>query len=130
MGAQIQYVLSLLTVNGAIGLQVSHIQVSRTTASQPGKTLALGYAGESPGAAMCEVKVTALVPAGGFEFQAGAQMAGLIPAKVFVLGPGGQTLKSTGQITGDDYSQAVDALASYTFTMRAPYVDWANSSGV
>lgn len=128
--AQIQYVLALMTVDGAIQLQVGHIKVGRQTGSQAVKTLGLGYAGESPGAAMCELSVSASVPFGGFEFQAGAKMQGLIPTKLYTLGPGGQTLKAEGQITSDEFSQAVDSPATYTFSMRAPLVDWANSSGI
>jgi len=129
MSAQIQYVLALSTVDGAIQLQVHNIRVGRSTGSQAVKTLGLGYAGESPGAAMVEISVDAAVPAGGFEFQAGAKMQSLIQTALYVLGPAVQTLKAQGQITSDEFKQAVDSPAVYTFSLRGPFVDWATSSG-
>ena len=130
MSVQPQYALLFVAVDGSVQLQAHKHNVKRSTGSTAVKTLALGYAGESPGAGMIDLEVTSAVPAGGFEFQAGVKMLGLIATKVYVQGPGGQTLQCQGQIIADTLSQSVDAAAEYSFTMRAPLVDWQNALGL
>ena len=125
MANQIQYTLAFVTADGTLLTQEQDVKVDRTTNSQAVSTVALGYAGESPGAPMVEIDVTNAVPAGGFEFQAGVKMTGLISTQVYVLGPGGQTHKSQGQIYADSFSHGVNKAAAYSFRMRAPMVDWS-----
>lgn len=87
--------------------------------------MAGGYKGESPGAAMCEFTVESAVPAGGFEFDAGKKMAGLLPTKLYTLGPGGKQLKGECFIISDSLRHGTNQAAAYTFRARGPFKLWS-----
>lgn len=69
---------------------------------------------------MCEFSVDSAIPAGGFEFDAGQKLAGLIPADLYVQGPGGNTLKGKCFIISDSIRHGVNQPASYSFKARGP----------
>lgn len=94
------------------------VDITRNTQSQAVETVALGYAGESPGAPIMEVDVINAIPAGGFEFDAGASMLGLIPASIQVLGPGGKSAKGKAFIISDTVRHGVNQQARYSFRSR------------
>ncbi len=107
-------------VNGSLFVEEIEIDVTRTTNSQPVATVAKGYAGESPGAGMTEIDVQNAIPSGGFEFDAGPNMASLIPVDVQVLGPGGTALKGKAFIISDSIRHGVNQEARYSFRCRMP----------
>lgn len=108
-----------VTVNGTLLLQELSFVMNRTTNSQPVATVALGYAGESPGAAMADIDVDNAVPAAGIEFDAGNFMAALIPVEVACIGPGGKQCAVKGFIIKDTIKHSVNNPSQYTFTLRA-----------
>jgi hypothetical protein len=124
-GNLIQYTLLFSAINGQIILQANKVSVKRDTKAIPVDTLALGLAGMSPGSPQVMYEVSNAVPAGGFEFNAGVNMLGLVPAKIFIQGPGGQTLKTTCVILSDSLTQSVNAAAEYSFSALGPMVDWS-----
>lgn len=95
------------------------------TNSQQVLTVAKGYAGESPGAGMIDVTVENAVPAGGFEFDAGKKMAGLIPTNLYTLGPGGKQLKGQCFIISDSFRHSVNNPSNYSFKARGPFALWS-----
>jgi hypothetical protein len=123
--SDVQYSLLFETINGTLLAQEQDITVRRTTNSQAVNTVPIGYAGESPGAAMCELDVQNAVPAAGFEYNAGQNMISLTPVKAFTLGPGGQQLKFTGQIISDTLRHGVNNPVTYSFSARGAFVDWS-----
>jgi hypothetical protein len=125
--SDITYTLAFVTINGTLMAQEQDVTVTRTTNSQAVSTVGLGYAGESPGAAMCTIDVENAVPQAGFEYDAGQSMLSLTPVKLFVLGPGGvppQQLKFTGQIIQDTFGHGVNKAATYRFSARGSFVTW------
>lgn len=98
--------------------QEQEVDITRNTQSQAVETVALGYAGESPGAPMMEVDIVNAIPANGFEFDAGPSMLLLIPAKIQVLGPGGKSVKGNGFIISDSIRHGVNQQARYSFRAR------------
>jgi hypothetical protein len=119
-----QYTLLFETADGALLSQEQSVQVERTTNSQAVSTVANGYSGESPGAAMIEVTVESAVPSGGFEFDAGKKIAALLPTNLFTIGPGGKQLKGQCFIISDSIKHAVNSATAYTFRARGPLAMW------
>lgn len=125
MTAQIQYTLAFVTLSGTLLAQEQDVTVRRATNSQAVSTVPLGYAGESPGAAMVDIDVQNAVPATGFEFNAGQNMISLTPSKVFIIGPNNQQLKCTVQIIQDTFRHGVNNPAVYSFSCRGAFKDWS-----
>ena len=119
-----QYSLLFVTVNGALLAEEQSVQIDRATNAQPVNTVPSGYSGDSPGAGMCEFTVVSAVPAPGQEYDAGPAMAALSTAQVYVLGPGGKTLKGECSIYGDSMRHGVNQAAEYTFRARSKLVLW------
>jgi hypothetical protein len=124
VGNLAQYTLLFETANGALLAQEQAITIRRSTNSQPVATVALGYAGESPGAPMMEVTVRNALPANGIEFDPGPAMAGLIPVSLYTLGPGGKQLKGECFIHEDSIQHSVNSPAEITFNARGPMTLW------
>ena len=114
------YSLLFVGIEGTLLIEEQQVDLTRTTNSQPVSTVAKGYAGESPGAAMIELDVTSAVPQGGFEFDMGQKMAGLIPVSFQVRGPGGKDAKGQGFVYSDTIRHGVNQEATYSFRLRAP----------
>jgi len=115
------YSLLYVTANGKLLVEEGSVTINRETASQPIKTTAKGYAGESPGAGMIEVDVTNAIPAAGFEFLADQFMNALEPLDIGLLGPGGKQLSMKGFIVSDSIKHSVNSESSYDFKFRAPF---------
>jgi hypothetical protein len=111
--------------------QEASMTFSRKTNSQAVLTVALGYAGESPGAPMCEVEVTSAVPSAGYEVDPGSFMgstgddttSGLVVVK-FSLFVAGQKLAFKGFIIEDSFSHAVNTEAKLHFKARGEFALW------
>lgn len=114
------YSLISCYVDGALLTQEGSVTIRRMTNSQPVTTVANGYSGESPGAAMIEVDVENAVPAADFEFQPGTYMSGLVPAEM-TLFAANRTLTVKGFIYEDDFSHAVNSAAKLSFKFRGKY---------
>jgi hypothetical protein len=104
--------------SGGLLAEEQEIDITRSTQSQAIETVLKGYAGESPGAPMQEVDIINAIPAGGFEFDAGANMIALIPVNIQLLGPGGKTNRGTGFVIKDTIRHGVNQAARYSFTVR------------
>jgi len=118
------YALAYVLVDGAILTQEGQVSVNRSTNSQPVNTVALGYAGESPGAAMVEIQVRNAVPSADFEMNPGRYMTKLKEVEIGVLGPGGKQLTARGFIISDTFEHSVNSESSLSFNFRGKYKDW------
>ncbi len=118
------YTLAYVTVNGSLLTEEASVTVSRSTGSQAVITVAKGYAGESPGAAMVEIDVANAVPAADFEFDAGANMKSLQEAEMGIVGPGGKTLVSKGFIISDSFKHSANSESMYDFKFRGQFAEF------
>lgn len=130
--ALVTYSIGEVYINSLFLAQEASMSVSRKTNSQAVLTVALGYAGESPGAPMCEVEVTSAVPSAGFELDPGqfmgdgspgGQQFGLVPVQ-FTLFVAAKTLIFNGFIIEDDFSHAVNSEAKLRFRARGNFSLW------
>lgn len=119
------YALLFPTMDGSLLVEETGFTLDRTTNSQPVNTVAKGYAGESPGAAMSEFTVDNAIPSGGFEFDMGKKMAGLLTGHLYVLGPGGQQYKGEVFVFADTLKHSVNTPSAYSFRARGPMTLWS-----
>jgi hypothetical protein len=113
-----------VVIDGTLLSEQQSSSIRRMTGSQNILTVAKGFAGVSPGAPMCEWDVESAVPSGGFEFDAGNKMNGLIITQMYILGPGGFSLKGNAFIIEDTITHAVDQQSKYTFKAVGPFTLW------
>lgn len=126
-----RYALCNVFVAG-IGILAEEVscRLKRSTNSQAVATVAKGYAGESPGAAMIEIEVDNAVPSADFELNPGRFMTNLSTAEVtFAFSTGGPHLTVKGFIVEDSFSHSVNNASSLSFTFRGPYTDWSTAVG-
>ena len=124
MGEFALYSLAFCLVDGMLLAQEGQLSVNRSTNSQAVNTVALGYAGESPGAAMVEIDVKNAVPSADFEMNPGKFMKSLKECEIGILGPGGKQLTARGFIISDTFEHSVNAESSLSFKFRGKFKDW------
>lgn len=117
------YSLAYVLVDGAILTEEGSVQVNRATNSQAVNTVAKGYAGESPGAANCEIQVTSAVPSADFEMNPGKYMKGLKEVEIGVLVAGKQ-LTAKGFIISDSFKHSVNNESSLDFSFRGSFAEY------
>lgn len=118
------YSLAYVLVEGMLLAQEGSVSVNRTTNSQAVNTVALGYAGESPGAPMVEIDVKNAVPAADFELNPGKFMKSMKEVEIGVLGPGGKQMTARGFIISDTFEHSVGAESTLSFKFRGKFKDW------
>jgi hypothetical protein len=114
------YTMLFVVAGGSLLAEEQQVDVARTANAQMVNTVAKGFAGVSPGAAMTEVDVKNAVPQGGFEIDFGQAIAALSLIDVQVLGPGGKTLKGKCFVLSDVTRHGVNQEASYEFKAVMP----------
>jgi hypothetical protein len=118
-----QYTKALVYIDGGLLSEEATVTVRRNTGSQPVKTTAKGYAGESPGAAMTELDVENAVPSADFELDPGKYMANLDTAEVTIFAAG-RTLTTKGTIFSDNFAHGVETAAKLSFNFRGAFAQW------
>ena len=118
------YAQAAVLVDGLFLTQESSVTVARATNSQAVNTVALGYAGESPGAPMVEITVRNAVPSADFELNPGKFMKKMQEVELGILGPGGKQLTARGFIISDNFQHAVNSESSLEFSFRGKMKDW------
>lgn len=118
-----QYSKAIIYVNSNVLSEEASVTIKRSSNSQPVKTTAKGYAGESPGAAMTEITVTNAVPAIDFEFNPGIFINELDNVELTIFAAG-RTLTVIGSIIDDNFSHAVDSEAKLEFSFRGGPSNW------
>jgi hypothetical protein len=117
------YTLIYLTADSALLSEEASVTMSRETGSAAAKTVAKGYAGETPGAPMCELQVSNMVPAAGMEFDAGPYMEKMRPIEMGLLSHGKQFVFK-GFIVSDSIKHSVSGEAGYDFSVRGSFSTW------
>jgi hypothetical protein len=118
------YSLMYVLADSSLLSEEASVSVSRETGSSPSKTVAKGYAGETPGAAMIELDVTSMIPAVGIEFNAGKYMSTMTPIEMGLLSHG-QQLTFKGFIISDSFKHSVNSESAYDFKVRGAFADFA-----
>lgn len=117
------YTKATIYIDGQLLAEEASVTVKRTTAAQIVKTVAKGFAGVSPGAAMIEVSVENAVPADNFELNPQKYMTGLDVAELTIFAAN-STLTSKGFILSDNFSHAVDTQSKLSFEFTGQYAEW------
>lgn len=119
------YALFKIFIDHTQMAQASSFSLKRNTNSQPVETLALQYAGESPGAGRCELSVTVHVPSADFEMNPGKFMTRSKAVQCDIVHPSGKMLTFIGFIVDDNLDQSVNSAVKLVFNMRGGYKDWS-----
>lgn len=117
------YTAANVYINGSLLSEEASVTVNRSTNSQQVITVAKGYAGESPGAAMCEITVESAVPAADFELDPSTFM-GELQVVEFTVFAAGNTLTFKGFIISDNFSHAANTESKLTFNARGQFAEW------
>jgi hypothetical protein len=117
------YTLIYITADSGLLSEEASVSLGRETGSAAAKTVAKGYAGETPGAPMCELQVSNMVPAAGMEFDAGEYMRTMKPIEMGLLSHGKQ-LTFKGFIISDSIKHSVSGDAGYDFNVRGQFSVW------
>ena len=121
MGANLQiYALLFFAAEGTLLAEEHQLTMHRNSGASRVNTVAKGFAGMSPGAPVIEIDVMNAIPQGGFEFDMCKKIAGLVPVRFQVLGPGGQSTRGQGFVYEDTISHGVSKEAEYSFRLVAP----------
>lgn len=116
----------LIYVNGNLMGYTDSIKIDRTPGLLPGFTIAKGFAGATKGAAHMTVAISNLVPDGGFEYDAGADMQAANPITLTLVAAS-QTLTADSFATGDDLSFAVNQEAKQNINFICEYAQWLST---
>jgi hypothetical protein len=114
------YSLLYVIADGVLLTEEVSISQKRQTGSQPVVTVVKGYAGESPGANMCEIEVKNAIPASGLERDFGAAMASLAQVELGIVGPGGRIARVKGFVISDSITHSANTEGAYEFSWRGP----------
>ena len=117
------YTKATVYLNAALLSEESSVTIKRSTGSQPVKTAAKGYAGESPGAPMAEITVENAVPSADFEMDPGQVMLDLETVELTIFAAG-RTATVKGFIIEDNFAHAVETQSKLSFTMRGQFPTW------
>src|SRR5882762_3378831 len=85
MSNPVLYTRAFVTINGRLLTQEMNLSVDRDTKAQEIETVALGFAGVSPGAMVTRVKIDNAVPSADFELNPGPFMTALQVVEVGIL---------------------------------------------
>lgn len=115
-----QYSLLYAIADGALLVEETGLSMQRKSNSHAVVTVVKGYAGESPGAATCEMRIKNAIPVSGPERDMGALIAGLIPLELGIQRSDGKTARVKGFVIEDSWEQSVDQVGAYDFSWRGP----------
>jgi len=122
-----QYAIAAIYVNGKLLAEEASVTISRDTKAQVVETVAKGFAGVSPGAAMMTIDVENAVPSADFElnpdnFWSNNGFPTLVETAIFV----GQlrVLTTKGFIMKDDFSHSTSSPSKIKFTINAQFAPY------
>lgn len=118
-----QYSKAVVYINGSVLSEEASVSIKRNSGSQAVKTVAKGYAGESPGAPMTEISVSNAVPSSDFELNT-SDFINLLNEVEVTIFAAGRTLTVKGFIISDNFDHAVDTEAKLSFEFRGGPSNW------
>jgi hypothetical protein len=119
-----QYSLLYFAINGALLTEEASMSIKRASKATLVETVAKGFSGVSPGAAMCQGSINNVIPASGLEFDAGP---GIIALQVYTfkaVRSDGKGCVFQGFILDDDASHGVNQNAKYDLNWVGQYPLW------
>lgn len=127
--ANTEYTNAAIDIGGLRLLQAESIEIDFQSNSVDQNTLALGFAGKSPGPKKIMVKVTSAIPTDGFEYDPtpAIQALGATAFAVYMCGTNNRYLKvatGEGTVTQATFKKGTGANASLDFTIEAPFQTW------
>ena len=117
------YTKAVVYVNGKLLAEEGTCTVKRESGGNAVKTVAKGYAGRSPGAAMTMITVKNAVPSADFELNPGAFINNSESCEISIFAAG-RTLTVEGFIIDDNFQHGVDAAAELEFNFEGGPSDW------
>jgi len=117
------YTNAAVYIEGALLLQATSVSITRRTNAQTQLTMALGFAGMSPGAPILEITFSNAVPAAEMEYDAGDVMEAL-GTQAFTIFAGNRSLTTTGFVTEDTFKKAVNSEAALDIAMMCTFAKW------
>lgn len=117
------YTQAFVYINSALLAEEAEVRVARTTNASDVLTVAKGFAGQSPGAAMTTITVTSAVPAADFEFDPGRYMNTLETVEV-TIAAAGKTMTLKGFIPEDGFNHSVNSQSQLEFTIKGNFALW------
>lgn len=124
MASAARYTNCAIDVRGQRLLQAADVDVTRHTNSIEQNTMALGWAGESPGASRMDIKVSNAVPAAGMEYDPGPDAAALTLVPITIHLDDGSFLTTEGIVQSDNFKKAVNANATLEISFKAKFAQW------
>jgi len=112
-------------VNGALLMEETNVSVDRSTNSIQTITAQRGYAGETPGAPMCEISVDNATPSAAFELDPGQFMSSMQSVS-FTIRASGKKLSFEGFMLTDNFSHSANAESKLSFTARGVFSEWTS----
>ena len=122
MGAEL-YTNAAVYIRGALLVQSTSVTIDRKTGASPVMTMALGFAGMSPGAPTSEISFDNAVLADGVEYDPGDDMKNMRPVPVSVFA-GGKTFIATGFVTEDTFKKATNSEGTISMKMMCDFGEW------
>lgn len=117
------YTNATVYVDGSLLSEAASVQVERDSNSQLVNTIARGFAGVSPGAAITKISVSNAVPAADFELNPGKFLLANKEVEVTVFA-GGRTLTSKGFIMSDSFQYSTGSSSELSFQFTGGPSDW------
>lgn len=124
-----QFTNAAIDISGQRLLMAEDIEIDFQSNAIDQNTLALGFAGKSPGPKKVIVKVKSAIPADGFEYDPTPAIAalGATPFSIYMCGVNNRyTRVATGQgtVTMATFKKGTGQNASIDFTIEAPFDTW------
>lgn len=117
------YTKAVVYINSNLLTEESNVTIDQDSGSNEVKTVAKGYAGESPGAPMTMINVRNAVPSADFEFNPAPfiNLTEEVEVSVFAAG---KTLTVVGFIYKSNFQHGVGNAAELAFDFRGGPSDW------
>lgn len=117
------YTLVSCYVDGTLLAEEVSVSIDRNTRAQEVLTVAKGFAGLSPGAAMMMITIDNAVPSADFELNPGPRMKALAVVEL-TLFAANRTLTTKGFFIEDSLSHAVNSESKLNIKFAGEMADW------
>ena len=118
------YTVALCLVDGSLLTQEAQVTINRDSRAQEVNTVAKGFGGLSPGAAIMHIDVENAVPSSDFEINPGKYFVKFLKVVEVTFFAAGRTLTAKGFIPKDDFRHGVNQESKLSFHIVSEIADW------
>jgi hypothetical protein len=119
------YSLIYVAADGALLTEEANCTLKRASNAKVIETVAKGFAGLSPGAAVCHGTVSNVIPAlSGLEYDAGPKIIALTVVNLKFVRADGKGCAFQAFILDDDVAGGVGAASKYDFSFMGRFPQW------